>query len=108
MESHKKGKTHRAMLCFDQTVHITKEGWDRKWGCGCVSYRVASRVCPDRGRSYRNFEMVCTALMVQPIQPVYFALLDAPTPPSVRNLQTWIEDAWKEGTSVMAAAIVFS
>jgi hypothetical protein len=49
---------------------------------------------------YRNFEMVCTALMDQQSQPLYFPLLDSPIPPSVRNLQRWIEDAWRAGTSL--------
>jgi hypothetical protein len=48
-------------------------------------------------RRYRNFLMVCTALMDQPFQPMYFPLLDSPTSPGVRNLQHWIEDAWRCG-----------
>ena len=35
--------------------------------------------------------------MNQKQQPLYFPLLDSPIPPSVRNLQVWIEAAWKEG-----------
>ena len=41
--------------------------------------------------------MACAALMNQQMQSIYFALLDDPIPPGVRNLQHWIEDAWKEG-----------
>lgn len=41
--------------------------------------------------------MACTSLMDQPFQPMYFPLLDEPVPPSVRNLQSTIEDAWKAG-----------
>jgi len=41
--------------------------------------------------------MACAALMSQGQQPLYFPLLDTPVPPSVRNLQSWIESAWKEG-----------
>lgn len=41
--------------------------------------------------------MACAALMDQQIQSIYFALLDDPFPPGVRNLQRWIEAAWKEG-----------
>lgn len=41
--------------------------------------------------------MVCTALMVQQVQPMYYPLLDDPLSPSVRNLQRWIEAAWKAG-----------
>jgi hypothetical protein len=46
---------------------------------------------------YRNFLMACAALMSQQIQSIYFALLDDPFPPGVRNLQRWLEAAWKEG-----------
>jgi hypothetical protein len=35
--------------------------------------------------------------MCQQIQTIYFPLLDDPFPPGVRNLQRWIEAAWKEG-----------
>lgn len=40
--------------------------------------------------------MACGALMNQKQQP-YFQLLDSPIPPSIRNLQVWIEAAWREG-----------
>lgn len=46
---------------------------------------------------YRNFLMACACLMAHPLQPMYFPLLDTPTSPSIRNLQAWIEDAWKKG-----------
>jgi hypothetical protein len=49
---------------------------------------------------YRNFLMACATLMDQQIQSIYFALLDDPFPPGVRNLQRWIEAAWKEGAAV--------
>jgi hypothetical protein len=35
--------------------------------------------------------------MNQKQQPLYFPLLDSPISPSIRNLQVWIEAAWKEG-----------
>ena len=35
--------------------------------------------------------------MNQQQQPLYFPLLDSPISPSIRNLQVWIEAAWKEG-----------
>lgn len=35
--------------------------------------------------------------MCQEQQPLYLHLLDTPSPPSVRNLQSWIESAWKDG-----------
>ncbi|KAE9395016.1 hypothetical protein BT96DRAFT_1022189 [Gymnopus androsaceus JB14] len=54
--------------------------WDAGWGCG-----------------YRNFLMSCAALMDQSYQPMYFPLLDQPIAPGIRNLQVWIEEAWKRG-----------
>jgi len=30
-------------------------------------------------------------------QPLYFPILESPLPPSIRNLQTWIEAAWRDG-----------
>jgi len=44
--------------------------------------------------------MACAALMDQQIQPLYFCHLDHPLAPGVRNLQQWIEDAWKQGLPV--------
>lgn len=41
--------------------------------------------------------MACAALMDQQLQPLYFPFLDSPISPGVRNLQRWIEDAWKDG-----------
>ncbi|KAF9487880.1 hypothetical protein BDN71DRAFT_1457989 [Pleurotus eryngii] len=35
--------------------------------------------------------------MNQQLQPLYFPFLDSPISPGVRNLQRWIEDAWKDG-----------
>ncbi|KAL6309032.1 peptidase family C78-domain-containing protein [Sparassis latifolia] len=80
IKSHSKGYTQRAWLCFDRVAHVYGEQFDRSWGCG-----------------YRNFLMACTALMVQSGQPMYFPLLDDPTPPGVRNLQSCIQDAWSKG-----------
>jgi hypothetical protein len=48
---------------------------------------------------YRNFLMACAALMAQDIRPEYMNLLDEPTPPGVRNLQSWIEAAWSAGST---------
>ncbi|KAJ7702364.1 peptidase family C78-domain-containing protein [Mycena rosella] len=79
-KSHAAGNTRRATLCYDRAVLVNRETWDAGWGCG-----------------YRNFMMACSSLMDQPFQPLYFPLLDDPIPPSVRNLQQWIEDAWKAG-----------
>jgi len=47
--------------------------------------------------SYRNFLMACSALMTQTQQPLYFPMLESPLPPSIRNLQSWIEAAWRDG-----------
>lgn len=41
--------------------------------------------------------MACIALMDQSSQPSYFAPLNTPKPPGVRNLQALLEDAWKHG-----------
>jgi len=46
---------------------------------------------------YRNFLMICAALMSQEVQPFYFPLIDEPIPPSIRGLQQWIEIAWDDG-----------
>ncbi|KAI0781089.1 peptidase family C78-domain-containing protein [Trametes elegans] len=80
LRSHAKGGTQKAWLAFEHAVHIHKESWDRIWGCG-----------------YRNYLMVCAALMDQEQQPLYFPLLDSPTPPGVRNLQVLLEEAWRNG-----------
>ncbi|KAF9532353.1 peptidase family C78-domain-containing protein [Crepidotus variabilis] len=73
-------RIRKAVLCYEKTVHVSRDMWDVSWGCG-----------------YRNFLMVCASLMSQTQQPMYFPLLDAPISPSIRNLQRWIEDAWSEG-----------
>ncbi|KAF8558484.1 hypothetical protein OG21DRAFT_1481466 [Imleria badia] len=90
-QSHKKGATQRAVLCYERTPHILREQFDLGWGCGHVD-------SPAFGNArYRNFLMTCAALMDQPLQTLYFPLLDDPSPPGVRNLQRWLEDAWKQG-----------
>ncbi|KAJ4488410.1 peptidase family C78-domain-containing protein, partial [Lentinula aciculospora] len=82
LKSHAKGTTMRAVLCYERAVYISRQTWDASWGCG-----------------YRNFLMSCAALMDQPYQPMYFSLLDKPVSPGIRNLQTWIEQAWNNGMS---------
>ncbi|KAF9567624.1 DUF1671-domain-containing protein [Agrocybe pediades] len=79
-KGHTKGLIRKAALCYGDAVHVSRESWDANWGCG-----------------YRNFLMACAGLMSQTKQPLYFPLLDSPLPPSIRNLQQWIESAWKEG-----------
>ncbi|KAI9452319.1 DUF1671-domain-containing protein [Russula earlei] len=74
------GATRRAVLCYEHSVHIYHEIWDAGWGCG-----------------YRNFMMLCTALVDQRTKPGYSSLLRNPTPPTVNNLKLWIEEAWKDG-----------
>ncbi|KAJ3508673.1 hypothetical protein NLJ89_g5620 [Agrocybe chaxingu] len=83
LKLHGRGNLRRAVLCTDKAVHVHREAWDASWGCG-----------------YRNFLMLCATLMCQTQQPLYFPLLDSPLPPSVRNLQCWIESAWKQGFDV--------
>lgn len=85
-KSHTENNTTRAVLCYERTPHISRELFDSGWGCG-----------------YRNFLMACAALMDQPIQPLYFCHLDDPLAPGVRNLQQWIEDAWKQGYDAIGA-----
>ncbi|KAF8906000.1 peptidase family C78-domain-containing protein [Gymnopilus junonius] len=80
LKGHARGYIRRAVLCCDTAVHVNREPWDAGWGCG-----------------YRNFLMACTVLMNQRKQPLYPPLLDFPISPGIRNLQTWIEAAWKEG-----------
>uniref|UniRef100_D8PVW8 UFSP1/2/DUB catalytic domain-containing protein n=1 Tax=Schizophyllum commune (strain H4-8 / FGSC 9210) TaxID=578458 RepID=D8PVW8_SCHCM len=76
-----RGKTQHAVICHHRAIHISNEMFDRTWGCG-----------------YRNFLMACAILMVQNKQPAYADLLQRPlVPPSVRNLQRWIEEAWAVG-----------
>ncbi|KAL0947347.1 hypothetical protein HGRIS_013464 [Hohenbuehelia grisea] len=70
----------RGALCYDHLVHVSRELFDAGWGCG-----------------YRNFVMACTALLEQRSRPEYHHPLQHPTPPSVKNLQRWIEDAWEHG-----------
>ncbi|KAJ3815746.1 peptidase family C78-domain-containing protein [Lentinula lateritia] len=83
LQSHAKGTTIRAVLCYEGAVYISRQMWDASWGCG-----------------YRNFLMSCSALMDQPYQPMYFPLLDKPISPGIRNLQAWIEEAWNSGFDV--------
>lgn len=47
--------------------------------------------------SYRNFMMLCAALMDQRMKPEYSFLLSNPIPPGVNNLKVWIEEAWISG-----------
>lgn len=47
--------------------------------------------------SYRNFMMLCAALMDQHMKPEYSFLLSNPIPPGVNNLKVWIEEAWISG-----------
>ncbi|KIY43653.1 hypothetical protein FISHEDRAFT_78496 [Fistulina hepatica ATCC 64428] len=73
--------TQRAALAYDRSTFISTElPFDKMWGCG-----------------YRNFMMACAALITQEQQPQYRNLLQSPLKPGVRNLQTWIENAWDAG-----------
>lgn len=105
LKSHAKGSTTRAALCYDGMVHVSTDPWDRGWGCGYVYFiRFPSHSLILLSR-YRNFLMACTALADQHICPEYFSVLDHPIPPGVRNLQLWLEDAWKRGTFVLTSGI---
>jgi hypothetical protein len=95
---HAEGITCRAALCYKGSVHVNRELWDASWGCGYVCRVRSCAILNDGEFRYRNFSMVCAALMDQTSQPLYFPLLDAPIGPGVRNLQTWIESAWQAGT----------
>ncbi|KZS99169.1 DUF1671-domain-containing protein [Sistotremastrum niveocremeum HHB9708] len=87
LKLHAKGQTRRAALCHDNVVHVATELWDMGWGCG-----------------YRNFLMACIPLLDQSDQPGYAPLLLQTRPPGVRNLQHWIEDAWKDGFDAEGAS----
>jgi hypothetical protein len=94
--SHAKGDTSRAVLCYDRTVHIARD-WDGMWSCGYDAFFTFRRHILLLLLRYRNFLMVCTALMDQTMQPMYRSLLEHPLPPSIRNLQRTIEAAWRDG-----------
>ncbi len=104
LDSVQKDATRRAVLCYEKAVHIYREIWDAGWGCGFVllptEIRVASRVS-----SYRNFMMLCAALMDQPTQVAYSLLLSAQTPPSVNSLKVLIEEAWNHGKHIRPSAL---
>lgn len=34
--THSQGTTRRAALCYEGSVHISQEIWDKGWGCGYV------------------------------------------------------------------------
>ncbi|KAG9050079.1 hypothetical protein FS837_007832 [Tulasnella sp. UAMH 9824] len=85
---HPKSPTRSAVLCFEGVTHISGQFVDKTWTCG-----------------YRNFMMAATALTTQPYQSSYFAMLesDPRSPPGIRNLQKWIESAWKDGYDSIGA-----
>ncbi|KAK2467061.1 hypothetical protein APHAL10511_001319 [Amanita phalloides] len=74
---HLQGQTLRGVLCHPLTVHVHTEAWDRTWGCG-----------------YRNYLMMCSALLSQQTRPEYHTLIRHP---GVRNLQRLIKEAWDAG-----------
>ena len=79
-------------LCIQTVKHGTWVGAAGKFFCITCNDVLQTFVA-----RYRNFLMACGALMNQKQQPLYFPLLDSPISPSIRNLQIWIEAAWKEG-----------
>ncbi|KAF8630388.1 hypothetical protein AX15_002945 [Amanita polypyramis BW_CC] len=79
--SHSQSLTLRATLCHPSIVHIRREKWDFSWGCG-----------------YRNYLMICSALLCQKARPEYHSLiLNNSRRPGVRSLQRLIEEAWSAG-----------
>ncbi len=50
--------------------------------------------------SYRNFMMLCAALMDQRTQAAYSSLLSTHIPPGVNSLKALIEEAWEHGKHV--------
>ena len=96
LDSVQKAATCRAVLGYEKAVHIYHEIWDAGWGCGFVFLPPMIRV-PSRSSSYRNFMMLCAALMDQPVQAAYPLLLSAEAPPSVNSLKVLLEEAWKHG-----------
>ncbi|KIL69587.1 hypothetical protein M378DRAFT_7433 [Amanita muscaria Koide BX008] len=80
-KSHSRGSTYRAALCHSSTVHVRRDVWDSNWGCG-----------------YRNYLMVCSALLCQQAQPEYYPLIiNGSRTPGVRSLQRLIQEAWEAG-----------
>lgn len=80
---------------IEQYIYVGKIGM--LYGAVGTYFHFPDRFGSDCRCRYRNFLMVCTALMEQNQQPMYFALLDHPIPPGVKNLQRWIEAAWRNG-----------
>ncbi|CDZ96917.1 Uncharacterized conserved protein [Phaffia rhodozyma] len=72
-------QTRSAVLCSPHgTTHIrSRRGWDFTWGCG-----------------FRNFQM-CFSALGHPLCPG--GGVDDGEGVSVWTLQSWIEDAWREG-----------
>jgi hypothetical protein len=96
MDSVQEGATRRAVLCYEKAVHIHREIWDAGWGCGSVFLPIKIQMS-SRIFSYRNFMMLCAALMDQPTQAAYNSLFSSQAPPSVNGLKVLIEDAWMHG-----------
>ncbi|KAI0029727.1 peptidase family C78-domain-containing protein, partial [Vararia minispora EC-137] len=80
VSQHERRHIQRAVLCTNRAVHVYRENFDHRWGCG-----------------YRNYMMACAVLMDQRFQDTYAALFERHEPPGVRNLQSLIEQAWKAG-----------
>ncbi|KAF8350868.1 peptidase family C78-domain-containing protein [Amanita rubescens] len=80
-KSNLQGQTVRGVVCYPGTVHIRRELWDSSWGCG-----------------YRNYLMICSALLSQQTRPEYHSLIiNNSRRPGVRNLQILIKQAWDAG-----------
>jgi hypothetical protein len=90
--------SHAVQLFVTKALFTLTESFGMQAGAaGMFMARAPLPILSDNRSRYRNFLMACAALMDQSFQPLYFPLLDAPIGPGVRNLQTWIETAWKAG-----------
>lgn len=109
LSAHEQGLTRRAVLCAEGICHIrSSRGFDN--GKYTRIFDVLSGiplsfsyvVCHlGWGCGYRNLEMALTALLVfaPHYRPVFPSVHEpgCSHSPGVRNLQIWMEAAWKDG-----------
>ncbi|ELU40465.1 peptidase family c78 domain-containing protein [Rhizoctonia solani AG-1 IA] len=104
-------------LVFNDYPHRERVVYSR-WPMSCMMITHCLSPCRQRhsyemalvllGCGYRNFLMACSALAAQDICPEYRRLLmdDICGPPGVRNLQVWIEDAWRRGEHIFGVTMI--
>jgi hypothetical protein len=97
LTSVERNTTRRAVLCYERAVHIYREMWDAGWGLRVSISAQRGHMVSSLVVSYRNFMMMCAALMDQRVRPGYSTLLSNPIQPGVDNLKVWIEEAWRSG-----------